>query len=193
MSIRMLDRTENPPTIKIDGAYLRPLHLTDAAAVYAYLSDPAVTELTSYPAISIEMVEGMLERYQNRWAAGELSKWGIAVGNSDQIVGLCGFNDWSKAHRSAELAYDLAPAYWGRGVMRKVIQALLQWTFAQDQVDRVHAFVRIDNARSIGLLERCGFIREGRLRSYRICRGQAYDYFVYSVLRADWQREDRHK
>jgi ribosomal-protein-alanine N-acetyltransferase len=69
--------------------------------------------------------------------------------------------------------------------MRRAVTAVLQWIFQQDQVDRVHAYVRIDNQRSHRLLERCGFAREGRLRSYRVCRGQPHDFFLYSLLRSD--------
>ena len=89
-------------------------------------------------------------------------------------------------HRWAELAFDLSQAHWGKGLMRQAVAAALQWTFRQDQVDRVHAFVRVDNRRSERLLERSGFVREGCLRSYRVCRGQPYDFYVYGLLRSDW-------
>jgi ribosomal-protein-alanine N-acetyltransferase len=181
----MIDQPQHPPTIELDGARLRPLRAADAAALYAYLSDPAVTELTAYPAVSLPMIEAMIERHMSRWAAGELSKWGVALPHDDQLVGTCGFNEWSPVHRWAELAYDLAQAHWGRGLMRQAVAAVLQWTFQQDQVDRVHAFVRVDNQRSQCLLERSGFVREGCLRSYRVCRGQAYDYYIYGLLRSD--------
>jgi ribosomal-protein-alanine N-acetyltransferase len=160
--------------------------MADAAAFYAYLRDPAVTELTSYPVPSLKMTEAMIERSVSRWAAGELSKWGIARQHDDVLVGTCGFNDWSQAHRWAELAFDLAQPHWGNGLMRQAVAAVLQWTFRQDQVDRVHAFVRVDNSRSARLLERSGFEREGRLRSYRICRGQRHDFHIYGLLRSDW-------
>jgi [ribosomal protein S5]-alanine N-acetyltransferase len=176
----------HPPIIELNKARLRPLQAADAEAIYSYLREPLVTELTSYPEITRSMVEGMLDKYEKRWAAGELSKWGLALDGDDQIVGLCGFNEWSKVHRWAEVAFDLAPAFWGRGLMRQALQALMFWTFAQDQIDRVHAYVRIDNGRSMRLLQRSGFVREGCLRKYRICRGQAYDYYVYSLLRSDW-------
>lgn len=70
--------------------------------------------------------------------------------------------------------------------MRQAVGEVLQWTFRQDQVDRVHAFVRVDNRRSERLFERSGFVREGRLRNYRVCRGQPHDFYIYSLLRADW-------
>jgi ribosomal-protein-alanine N-acetyltransferase len=142
--------------------------------------------LTSYPAVSVSMVEAMIERSRRRWAAGELSKWGVALPSNDQLVGTCGFNEWSPVHRWAELAYDLAPAHWGKGLMRQVVAAVLEWTYRQDLVNRVHAFVRIDNRRSQRLLERGGFVREGCLRSYRVCRGQPHDFYIYGLLRSDW-------
>ncbi len=182
----MSDEPQHPPTIDLDGARLRPLRVADAAAPYAYLRDPAVTELTSYPVVSASLVEAMIERSLSRWAAGELSRWGIVLQHDDQLVGTCGFNEYSQAHRWAELAYELAQAHWGKGLMRQAVAAVLQWAFRQDRVDRVHAFVRVDNRRSWGLLQRSGFVREGCLRSYRVCRGQRHDFYIYGLLRSDW-------
>jgi [ribosomal protein S5]-alanine N-acetyltransferase len=187
----MADKPLHPPTIELDGAHLRPLRAADAAALYAYLRDPTVTERTSYPLVSVPMVEAMIDRSLGRWAAGELSKWGVALQQDDRLVGTCGFNEWSPVHRWAELAYDLAQAHWGQGLMRRAVAAVLQWTFRQDQVDRVHAFVRVDNRRSERLLERGGFVREGCLRSYRVCRGQPHDFYIYGLLRSDWAAAQR--
>jgi [ribosomal protein S5]-alanine N-acetyltransferase len=182
----MADKPQHPPTIELDGARLRPLRAADADALYAYLRDPAVTELTAYPVVSVPMVETMIERSLSRWAAGELSKWGVALQEDDQLVGTCGFNEWSPVHRWAELAYDLAQSQWGKGLMREAVAAVLQWTFRQGQVDRVHAFVRVDNSRSKRFLERSRFVREGCLRSFRVCRGQPHDFYVYGLLRSEW-------
>jgi ribosomal-protein-alanine N-acetyltransferase len=182
----MADKPQFPPTIELDGARLRPLRAPDADALYAYLRDPVVTELTSYPVASRPLAETIIERSRSRWAAGELSKWGVALQHDDQLVGTCGFNEWSQVHRWAELAFDLAPARWGNGLMRQAVTAVLQWTYRQDLVNRVHAFVRVDNTRSQRLLERSGFVREGCLRSYRVCRGEPRDFYVYSLLRSDW-------
>lgn len=43
----MADKPQHPPTLDFDGARLRPLRVADADALYAYLRDPVVTELTS--------------------------------------------------------------------------------------------------------------------------------------------------
>lgn len=178
-----------PPTLDLDGFRLRPLLTTDAEALHDYLRDPAVTELTAYPVVTPELADAIIEKCRGRWAAGELSKWGIARTDDDRIVGTCGFNEWSPAHRWAELAYDLSRECWGRGLMSGIVNAVLRWTFGtfeRDQVDRVHAYVRVDNLRSQKLLERAGFVREGCLRSFRVCRGQPHDFYIYSLLRSEW-------
>jgi RimJ/RimL family protein N-acetyltransferase len=175
-----------PPILDVGGAHLRPLRAADAGALHAYLSDPVVTELTSYPEVSMPMVGAMIERAASRWAAGEPSRWGLALDDGDRLVGTCGFNDWSQVHRWAELAYDLAPDHWGKGLMRRAVAAVLDWTYRHDEVDRVHAFVRVDNARSQRLLVGSGFVCEGCLRSYRQSRGQRHDFYVYAVLRTEW-------
>lgn len=175
-----------PPTIDLGALRLRPLCATDARALYAYLREPVVTELTSYPVVTLTLVETIIERSRNRWTAGELGKWGIALPHDEQIIGTCGFNDTSLSHRWAELAFELAPRYWGNGLMRQAVAGILKWTFQQDRVDRVHAYVRVDNQRSKQLLERMGFTHEGCLRNYRVCRGKPYDFNIYSLLRSEW-------
>lgn len=182
----MSDKPQHPPTIELDGVRLRPLRAADAAALYGYLQDPIVTELTSFPVVTLPFVETMIDRARARWAAGEPSRWGVALAHDDQLVGTCGFNDWSQPHRWAEMAYDLAPAHWGKGLIRQAAAAALQWVFQQDQVDRVQAYVRVDNARSERVLQRGGFVREGCLRSFRICRGEPHDFYIYGLLRSEW-------
>lgn len=99
----------HPPTLEIAGASLRPLQASDADAIYAYLSDPVVTRLTSFPVVTRSLVEAMIKWITSRWAAGELSKWALVLPNDDRVIGTCGFNEWSPPHRWAEIAYDLAP------------------------------------------------------------------------------------
>ncbi len=183
----MADESRPPPTIELSGARLRALGPADADALYAYLRNPAVTDLTSYPVVSLPLAEAIIERSRSRWAAGELSKWGLALAHDDQLVGTCGFNEYSPAHRWAELAFDLAQPCWGTGLMRQAVAAVLQWAYGRDEVDRIHAFVRVDNTRSQRLLDRSGFLREGCLRNYRVCRGQPRDFYVYGLLRSDWR------
>ena len=184
---------EQPPTFELSGVRLRPLRPEDAGAWHACLSDPQVTELTSFPEMSLSGVRFMLEKCRMGFASGSSCKWAVAMQDDDQLVGTCGFNEWSRAQGWAELAYELARPYWGRGIISQAVAACLRWGFGTLSFNRVHAFVMIGNRRSERVLERAGFTPEGCLRSYRMCRGRPRDFSVFSILRSEWEasRGDR--
>jgi RimJ/RimL family protein N-acetyltransferase len=178
---------QDQPTIELAGIRLRPLRRDDAVAWHAYLSDPQVIELTSYPSMSLGDVESMLAHVAQGYSTGTACKWGVAMQDDDRLVGTCGFNEWSRSHGWAELAYELARPYWGRGIISQAVTACLGWGFGTLSFNRIHAFVMIGNLRSERVLERAGFTREGCLRSYRVCHGRSRDFSVFSILRSEWK------
>ena len=178
-------------TIELAGVRLRPLRLDDATAWYACLCDPEVTELTSYPSLSFSDVESMVQHCRQAYAAGSRSKWAVARQADDLLIGTCGFNEWSRSQGWAELAYELARPYWGRGIISQAVTGCLAWGFDTALFNRVHAFVMVGNVRSERVLERAHFTREGCLRSYRMCRGQPRDFSVFSILRCEWEAAGR--
>jgi [ribosomal protein S5]-alanine N-acetyltransferase len=95
-------------------------------------------------------------------------------------VGTIGFHSISPENRSAELAYDLAPDWWGKGIASEMCRDLVEWAHSQVGLLRVQATVLTSNSRSIEVLQRCSFKREGLLRSYRIVRGRPGDFWMYS-------------
>ena len=157
------EEQKKPPILELGDVRLRPLRTSDAPALLAYLSDPRVIEHTSIPIATPESVAAAVARDMAAYREG--SSFRLALASSDdRLIGICGVNTWSSVHRHAELAYELAPDYWGRGYMRAAVLALLRWGFSDLNLNRVHAFVMTTNARSIQLLKRCGFTREGTLR-----------------------------
>jgi len=169
---------------------LRPLRLGDEAALLEYLSQPGVIEHTSIPAPTLEALTASVQRDITAYAKSTSFRFALAA-SDDRLIGICGFNSWSPAHRHAELAYELAPQYWGQGVMGRAVVAMLTWGFSELGLNRVHAFVMSSNRRSIRLLERCGFSREGTLRQYRIARGEPKDFCLCALLAQDFARTAR--
>jgi ribosomal-protein-alanine N-acetyltransferase len=164
---------------------LRALRSKDATSLLAHLAEPLIIEHTSYPVQSLASVEVLIERCQG-YADRSFCKWALARASDDAVIGTCGFNNWAPEHASAELAYDLAPQYWGQGLMSDAVGVALNWAFKTAGFNRVHAVVMVSNLRSSRLLDRCGFRQEGILRSYRIARGVPHDFWMYTLLKADW-------
>ena len=139
-----------PPTIDLGTVRLRGLRPDDAPALLAYLGDPIVIEHTSYPVQDAASVAAFIEIFQRGYARRSCCRWALARASDDALIGTCGFNTWAPEYASTELAYDLAPDYWGRGVMRQAVGAALAWAFDTAGFNRVQAIVMVSNARSAG-------------------------------------------
>lgn len=171
-----------PPCLAIGEHILRPFRRDDAADWYAYLADPRVTEHTSWPPITPELIVSSVDTAIAGYEARRSLRWALARVRDDRLVGSCGFTRWSAEQGSAELTYDLAPAYWGSGLMRRAVRAAVTWALDAGSLDRVEAFVMTTNERSMAVLERSGFQRGGVLEGFRVARGVPRDFVSYSIL-----------
>lgn len=157
---------------------IRPIAAADLPVWYEYLSQPQVYEDTSWN------VQSPQELSHHVWQPGSVTpatplRLAIALRSSNQLVGTAGFHSVSPLNCSAELAYDLAPSVWGKGIATYVCSLLTGWAHSEAGMVRVQATVLQTNARSARVLRRCGFEREGLLRSYRMVRGQPGNFWMY--------------
>ena len=60
------------------------------------------------------------------------------------------------------------------------IKAILKFSDYTLGIIRVQATVITTNERSIKVLDRCGFQREGYLRKYELVEGELKDYYMYA-------------
>ena len=160
---------------------LRPLRPADLPDWYAYLSLPQVYEHTSWNLDSVDGLVSYLPGTEPTTPSTRL-RMAIALRSTGELVGTGGFHSVSPENRSAEIAYDLSPSMWGRGIASHVCAALTAWAHAEAGVVRVQATTLESNSRSAKVLERCGYKREGLLRSFRMVRGRPGNFFMYSHL-----------
>jgi RimJ/RimL family protein N-acetyltransferase len=85
--------------------------------------------------------------------------------------------------RSAEIGYWLGEPFWGRGIMSEVVPAFTAYGFAAFDVCRVYAGVFEWNRASAHILEKAGYVLEGRLRKSVTKDGQTMDQFLYARVR----------
>lgn len=170
------------PEVNHELVLLRPIVEADLAVWYAYLSTPVVFEHTSWNLSSCSELSPYVWAPE-AFTESSLLRLAIALRSTGELVGTAGFHTVSPQNLSAELAFDLAPTVWGKGVATCVCQSLVAWAHASVGVVRVQATVLESNARSAAVLERCGFLREGLLRSYRLVRGRPGNFYMYSHVK----------
>jgi ribosomal-protein-alanine N-acetyltransferase len=89
--------------------------------------------------------------------------------------------------RNAYLGYYVGSQHAGQGHMTEAIQLMLEYAFTQVKLHRLEANIQPDNAASVALIKRAGFIREGYSRRYlKIC-GRWRDHERWAILAEDWK------
>ncbi len=73
----------------------------------------------------------------------------------------------------------------GRGAATHALALLAQWTLRTLELARITLTADVENTASQRVAERCGFVREGVLRSYEQQHGRDHDLVMYSLLRSD--------
>jgi RimJ/RimL family protein N-acetyltransferase len=82
----------------------------------------------------------------------------------------------------AAAGYWLSPAARGRGLATRAVRLLARWAFGELGLARLELTCGPDNEASQQVAERCGFTREGLLRSHVPFKGGRRDSVLYSLL-----------
>ncbi len=124
--------------------------LLDDRAVWEHLPEPCPEPFTD------ETSRDLIEL-----ANAQIGHDVVAVEVDGDLVGQClvRFDPRSARPYTAEVAYWLGRAHWGRGVMSRVLPAFVDRCFETQPVDELHAWIRPANVGSVRVAERSGFHR----------------------------------
>lgn len=94
----------------------------------------------------------------------------------EAAVGGIGFQLHDDVERvSAEMGYWLGEAFWGRGIMTEVLAAVTAYAMRTHELTRVYAVPYQWSAASCRVLEKVGYVCEGRMRRSAIKDGRVVD------------------
>lgn len=167
---------------------LRPVQESDLQLFVEWLNEPETRywlSLSEAPQLTLDTEREWYE--EKRSSEGNLlwmieTEKGKPIGNIDLHL-------LDRTHGRAQLGIVIGDANArGRGYGAAAIREVLRYAFRELGLRRVELLVDEDNARAIRCYERCGFVREGLLRRYRLRRGRPVNALIMAVLRQDWKR-----
>lgn len=177
------------PALETERLVLRAMTLADAEEVFRIMSDPRVMryfgrEPMKERAEAIRYVQGFATTFEQHTRV----RWGITWRENGQFLGTCGFWRLIVEHDRAEIGYELAPEWWGRGIIPEAVAAALGFGFSTLGLHSVEAQIHPANIGSRRVLEKVGFVQEGYFREnyYDPAEGGFTDTAVFSLLKATW-------
>ena len=166
-------------TIVTSRLLIRPLRLTDSAAVHAYRSDRELMRYQSWKPEHESEVRQFIRGMQGL-APGIPGTWyqfAIVLLASDRLIGDCGVHVPLEQVDAAELGMTLTREYHGQGYATETLHALISFCFETLHLHSIIARLDADNQPSLALTQRCGF-QPARATQYGMPEDDAELFFV---------------
>jgi ribosomal-protein-alanine N-acetyltransferase len=107
----------------------------------------------------------------------------FAIAVNGEAVGSIGFALHTDVERvSAEIGYWLGEPFWGQGITTEALAAVTDHAIRMFDLTRVYAVPFEWNAASCRVLEKCGYVLEGRMRRAAIKDEQVIDEWLYAYV-----------
>jgi [ribosomal protein S5]-alanine N-acetyltransferase len=107
----------------------------------------------------------------------------FAIAIDGAAVGAIGFTPHADVERvSAEIGYWLGAPFWGRGIATEALRAVTEHAIREHRLTRVYAVPYAWNAASFRVLEKAGYVLEGRMRRSAIKDGRVVDQLLYAFV-----------
>jgi RimJ/RimL family protein N-acetyltransferase len=173
------------PPLADDVVLLRAWQVEDVPANVMRFADPSVQRFSwakTTPYTEEEAYSFFAYQEEARRRGEELSFAFVEPGDPEVVLGGGSLHQIDLEQGRAAVGYWLSPSSRGRGVATHATRLMARWAFEGLGVARLELTCGPDNERSQRVAQRCGFVREGLLRSHMPFKGGRRDTVMFSLL-----------
>ena len=152
-----------------------------------YLAATRVSREVHRPWVFPPTSEVSYRRWLDELRSGRHERCLLWRDEDDALLGYFGINGISYgAWRCGFLGYWLAASHTGRGYAAIGLRLLLDHAFRRLRLNRLEANIQPENERSIALVSRVGFRKEGFSPRYLEIGGAWRDHERWAITRDEW-------
>ena len=166
-----------------DVVLLRPWREADLAAQLEAFNDQLFRRFSDWePHTKADARRQLVEQEQARRRGGQVEFALVEPHDLDVLLGGGSLNNVDLEQGRAAVGYWLVARARGRGVATHAVRLIARWAFEQLGIARLELTCGPDNDPSKRVAQRCGFTREGVLRSHMPFKGGRRDTVMFSLL-----------
>jgi len=180
------------PVLTAGGLLLRPWASTDADALMAAFTDPAIQRWHARTVETRPEAQAMIARYNREWRAEAGAHWAItgssgtgSSGTGAALLGRVALRTIDLEEGIAEIAYWVAPAARGQGAATRAAAALSRWALGDLGLHRIELEHAVANTASCQVAARAGFAYEGTRRSAALHADGWHDMHLHARVQGD--------
>lgn len=170
------------------GVALRDFARGDIDAFAAIVGDDRVTRWLSFDSRTVSDARQMLTGIIERAGQDVRSEYYFAVEVERRLVGFARIG--LSGVRAGKVGYAIHADHWGRGYATSAVRVLADFAFTELELHRLTAAIGPENRASIAVVQRLGFLHEGRLRDHVWTNGAWRDSELFSLLAHEYDALD---
>jgi len=174
-------------TIRTARLLLRDVAPGDLASIVRNMNNLAISQFLARPPLPYTDEHGLsfIHAAREGRRSGYWLSCAIAEQSDNRMIGSIGMTLNDEFQR-AEIGYWLDEAFWNRGLMTEALRGIIDFGFAEFDLNRIAANHFSDNPASGRVMQKAGMTYEGTLRQYLVRFGEPKDAAYYSILRREW-------
>jgi [ribosomal protein S5]-alanine N-acetyltransferase len=178
---------EDLPALETERLRLRKVTPADVDAIFAYGSDPAVSEFTTWNTHqSIDDTQQFLNIILSLYENHQAVFWGIEHKEHKQLIGTINYVSWNQKDYVGEIGYVVARPYWGSGYMTEAVKEVIRFGFEKMELERIQAKCMVENEGSEKVMQKSSMLFEGTLRKLLSLKGKQHDVKMYAITKSDF-------
>ena len=173
---RMSANLGNIPVLETKRLLLRAITAEDRQAIFGNFSDPDVANwFFDKPLTTLEQTDEIIRVFLDDAETGKGFTWAILLKEDLHFLGTCSYSNVEPGCQ-AEIGFDLAKEYWGRGFMVEALRAVIEYGFRSMGLEKIVADTYSHNLQARRVLEKLNFQVDSIEN----------DAHIYVLLRKDW-------
>jgi RimJ/RimL family protein N-acetyltransferase len=188
--------TPQGPLRKLRGelVYLRPAERDDLPTFVRWFGDAETTRgLMLRAPFSLAAEEQWFTDMAGRQGTTDYH-FVICRLTDDEPIGTAGLHGLDLVNGVAEFGISIGEkGEWNKGYGTDALNAICDFGFGELRLHRIELEVYAGNARARRSYEKAGFTLEGTLRERHFAEGRHEDVLIMSLLRAEWEAQDRRR
>jgi [ribosomal protein S5]-alanine N-acetyltransferase len=172
-----------------DNIIIRPFNPQDIQDYFEIMSNEEAFEYELNYALNYDQtlhdLNNIMAAY--RQEAPSIITWGVEYRTFKKIIGYFNITYIDPEQSVAMIGFAFNPTFWRKGLAYQTIELFVNHFFSQQGV-RVFCSTMGENEKTIKLMEKLGFRREGVLRKSLWAKGKLRDEIYFGIMKEEWSK-----